>query len=291
MKQSQIYIDGVWKDRSQACVSVFDHGFLYGDGVFEGIRAYHRHVFRLNQHLDRLYASAKKIDLTIPMEQKELANLVQESIGRNDLTDSYIRLLVTRGVGDLGLDTKVCVKPNVIIIAEKLALYPAIFYKEGLSAIISSVRRNITEALDPSIKSMNYLNMILAKIEASKKGVPEAIMLNHQGYVSECSGDNVFFIHKNKIFTPPISAGVLVGITRGAVIEIIKSKTQYSLEEKLFKPDELMAADEVFFTGTAAEVIPVTTIDNKPVGQGRPGIITQELMHLFHELTKREAQN
>jgi len=289
MSEQIIYIDGNWLPKSQAKLSVFDHGVLYGDGVFEGIRVYKGHVFRLNHHLERLYVSAHKISLKIPMPIKTMGEIVQESLSKNDLSDAYIRLLVTRGIGDLGLDAQKCTNPSIIVIADKLALYPKEFYDQGLESAVVSVRRNLIESLDPSIKSMNYLNMILAKIEAAKKGVPEAIMLNKDGYVAECSGDNIFYVKNGVVITPPTTAGVLKGITRDAVIGILSSKTSYKFEEKLFKPDALHQADEVFFTGTAAEVIPVTKIDGKAIGNGKPGPITQELRRLFIELTQQEA--
>lgn len=290
MSGMKVYIDGKWVGRKDAKVSVFDHGFLYGDGVFEGIRAYDGHVFRLNQHLKRLYRSANLVSLKIPMPLPKLAAVVRESLRKNNLRDAYIRLLITRGAGDLGLDPRKCPRPGIICITDKLALFPRECYEEGLKAIFAKTKRNLTEALDPSIKSMNYLNNILAKIEAVKAGVPEAIMLNVQGHVSECTGDNVFYIKGKTIVTPPVSAGVLVGITRAAVMEIVRKKTPYRVVEKLFKPKELLSADEVFFTGTAAEVIPVTRIDKKSIASGRPGPITLELMDLFKELTKLEAQ-
>jgi branched-chain amino acid aminotransferase len=285
----KIYLDGKWVSKEQAKLSVFDHGVLYGDGVFEGIRAYNGHVFRLPQHMRRLYRSARLVSLRIPMSIERLSKIVRDAIRKNHLRDSYIRLLVTRGRGDLGLDPRACPKPSVVVIADKLALFPARCYEEGLKAIVAKTRRNVSEALDPTIKSMNYLNNILAKIEAVKKGVPEAIMLNMDGYVSECTGDNVFVVKRGRIFTPPVSAGVLEGITRAAVIEIIKSGKTYSVSERLFKPSELFSADEVFFTGTAAEVIPVTRIENRPIGAGHPGPITEDLIRRFKQLTKDEA--
>ncbi|OVE76135.1 branched-chain-amino-acid transaminase [bacterium F11] len=284
-----IYLDGEWVSPEEAKLSVFDHGVLYGDGVFEGIRAYNGRVFKLRQHMDRLYQSAKIISLTIPMEQQKLTAIVEQSIQKNNLTDAYIRLLVTRGVGDLGLDPRACPNPSIVVIADKLALFPERCYKEGLEAIFAKTRRNLVEAMNPIVKSMNYLNNILAKIEANNKGVPEAILLNYEGYVSECTGDNVFFIKNKTVFTPPVSVGVLEGITRSTVMEILHKISDYSVQEKLFYPDELLGADEVFFTGTAAEVIPVTKIDGKPIGSGKPGTITQELMRLFREHTNEES--
>ena len=284
-----IYIDGKWVPRTQAKVSVFDHGVLYGDGVFEGIRAYDGHVFRLRQHLERLARSGRLISLKIPMSLPELASIVRASIRKNGLYDSYIRLLVTRGVGDLGLDPRACSRPSVIVIANKLALFPAVCYEKGLHAIIAKTRRTPAESLDPSIKSMNYLNNIQAKIEAVRAGVPEAIMLNGKGYVSECTGDNVFLVKGNSIITPPVSAGVLIGITRAAVVEIIRKRTRFKLVEKLFRPETMFRSDEMFFTGTAAEVIPVTRIDRRRIGSGKPGPVTLELMDHFRRLIREEA--
>ncbi len=290
MSEIKIYLDGKWVRRSDAKVSVFDHGLLYGDGVFEGIRAYHGHVFRLREHLMRLERSASLISLKIPMALAKLERIVNLAIKKNKLTDAYIRLLVTRGAGDLGLDPRACPKPSVIVIADKLRLFPAKCYENGLRAIVAKTRRNFAAALDPSIKSMNYLNNILAKIEANRKNVPEAIMLNADGYVSECTGDNVFLIKGNTIITPPVSAGVLVGITRGVVIEILRKQTNFKFKEQLFRPAALFSADEIFFTGTAAEIIPVTRIDNRRIGNGKPGLVTAQLISLFKELVRKEAR-
>jgi branched-chain amino acid aminotransferase len=243
----------------------------------------------LKEHLERLYQSAAFISLAIPMTISKLSSLVDESLQINKLKDAYIRLIVTRGVGDLGLDPRKCGKPNIIIIAGQVALFPERCYAEGLDAVFVKTKRNLIEALNPAVKSLNYLNSILAKIEANNANAPEGIMVNHQGYVAECTGDNVFFVKGKTIVTPPTQAGVLVGITRAAVIEIIAEKTAYKFEEKLFKREELLAADEIFFTGTAAEVIPVTKIDNQKIGNGVPGPITLELIKHFKELTKKEA--
>ena len=288
-KEMVVYIDGKWLKRSQAKVSVFDHGVLYGDGVFEGIRAYSGHVFRLKQHLERLERSAKLISLKIPMSLSRLSSIVNLALKKNRLGDSYIRLLVTRGVGDLGLDPRACPRASVIVIADKLALFPAKCYAQGLHAIIARTRRTPADALDPSIKSMNYLNNILAKIEAVRAGVPEAIMLNGQGFVSECTGDNVFLVKGRTIITPPVSAGVLVGITRAAVIEIIKARTPYRVVERLFRPSDMFSSDEMFFTGTAAEVIPVTKVDGRRIGGGKPGPVTLHLTLRFRELIREES--
>lgn len=290
MSEQKIFIDGKWRVKKEATVSVFDHGFLYGDGVFEGIRAYRKHVFRLDKHLERLFRSATLISLKIPYSLNQLKRYVYEGLKKNKLSDAYIRLLVTRGVGDLGLDPRACPKPSVVIIIDKLRLFPEKCYREGLNAVFAVTRRNISEALNPTIKSMNYLNNILAKIEANEHNVPEAILLNAEGYVSECTGDNVFYVKGNTVVTPPVSAGVLEGITRNAIIEIIKEKTSLKFVEKLFRPKDLLEADEVFFTGTAAEVIPVTKIDAKSIGTGRPGPTTHGLIAFFKELIQVESK-
>ncbi len=284
----EIYIDGRWLPKSEAKVSVFDHGFLYGDGVFEGIRAYDGHVFRLKQHLRRLERSAKLIQLKIPASLGSLEKLVKEALRRNGLRDAYIRLVISRGVGDLGLDPFVCKRPTIVLVADRLQLFPEKFYQVGLPAIVAKRRRTNTDALDPSIKSCNYLNNILAKVEAIRAGVPEAIMLNAQGDVCECTGDNIFVVKGNTIITPPVSAGVLVGITRSAVFDLVK-KTKYKLVEKLFKPTALFKADEIFFTGTAAEVIPVSKIDGRRIGKGKPGPVTLDLINRYHALIRSEA--
>ncbi|MCG3203877.1 MAG: Branched-chain-amino-acid aminotransferase [Elusimicrobia bacterium] len=289
MTDNKIYIDGKWFPKREAKISVFDHGFLYGDGVFEGIRAYHGHIFRLEEHIRRIERSARMISLKIPMTSQQLSRVVKESIKKNNLNDAYIRLLITRGVGDLGLDPRACPRASVVVIADKLRLFPAECYEKGLESIIAKTRRNFAEALDPSIKSMNYLNNIQAKIEAVRKNVPEAIMLNKDGYVCECTGDNVFFVKGKTIGTPPVKAGVLVGITRGVVMEIIRKKTTYKIIEKLFYPEALFSADEVFFTGTAAEIIPVTKINGRVIGNGRPGQVTLHLINLFKKLVQVEA--
>lgn len=290
MPEFVVYINGRWVPKSKASLSVFDHGVLYGDGVFEGIRAYDGHVFRLQQHLKRLNESAALVSLKIPKSPRDLTKIIYATLKRNRLKDAYIRLLVTRGVGDLGLDPRACPHPGLVVIVDKLRLFPAECYRNGLNAVFAKTRRNIPQALNPIIKSMNYLNNILAKIEANAHGVPEAIMLNIQGYVSECTGDNVFYVKGSRIVTPPVSAGVLKGITRDAIIEIIKKKSPYSIKEKLFNPRELLTADEVFFTGTAAEVIPVTRIGGKKIGSGKPGRVTGHLIEQFQRLIRAEAK-
>ncbi len=282
----KIFLDGRFVEKEEAKLSVFDHGVLYGDGVFEGIRAYHGRVFKLSEHIERLYNSARAITLTIPYSKQETEKLVLETLRINKLKDGYIRLVVTRGVGDLGLDPNKCPKPTVFIIADKIKLYPEEYYKKGLEIVIVSTRRNIPEAINPCIKSLNYLNNILAKIEANRAGVPEAIMLNSNGFVAECTGDNIFILKENTLITPPTWAGALDGITRLTVMELVKNNLKLRIKEDLLTPYHLYTADECFLTGTAAEVIPVTKIDSRLIGEGKPGKITVKLIREFHELTK-----
>ncbi|MFA7675502.1 MAG: branched-chain-amino-acid transaminase, partial [Endomicrobiia bacterium] len=252
----KIYLNGKFVNKEDAVVSIFDHGLLYGDGVFEGIRAYNGRVFRLREHIDRLWDSAKAIALEIPLAKTEMEKALLQTLAINKLTDAYIRLVVTRGVGDLGLDPANCSEPTIFIIADKIALYPERLYTEGLEVITVSTRRNMPDALSPNIKSLNYLNNIMAKLEAKRAGVPEAIMLNAQGYVAECSGDNIFTIKNGLVYTPPASAGALKGVTRNAAIELIKNKLKLELKEELITTYDLYCADECFLTGTAAEIIP-----------------------------------
>ncbi len=282
----KIYLDGKLVDREDAKISVFDHGLLYGDGVFEGIRAYNGRVFRLSEHLDRLYKSAQAITLCIPMTQKEMEKATLETLRANSLKDAYIRLVVTRGVGDLGLDPKKCPKATVFIIADKIKLYPEELYSHGLELITTSTRRNIPDALSPCVKSLNYLNNIMAKIEAARAGVPEAIMLNAQGYVAECTGDNIFILKENALITPPSWAGALEGITRNAVMELASSKLKLIVREDLFTTYHVYTADECFLTGTAAEIIPVVKLDGRLIGDGKPGRTTFKLIREFSELTR-----
>ncbi|MHB9155301.1 MAG: branched-chain-amino-acid transaminase [Endomicrobiales bacterium] len=282
----KIYLDGKLVEKDEAKISVFDHGLLYGDGVFEGIRAYNGRVFRLREHLDRIYNSARAIMLDISMSKKEMEAAVIETLAANKLRDAYIRLVVTRGIGDLGLDPKNCSNPTVFIITDKIKLYPEELYTRGLEVVTSSIKRNIPQALSPCIKSLNYLNNILAKVEASRAGVPEAIMLNAQGYVAECTGDNIFLLKENTLITPPSSAGALEGITRGAVMELAKNKLKLLVKEDVFTTYHLYTADECFLTGTAAEVIPMVKIDGRPVGDGKPGKTTLRLVKEFRELTR-----
>ena len=279
---SLIYLDGEYVPAEKAAVSVFDHGLLYGDGVFEGIRAYGGRVFRLEDHVQRLYDSAQAIMLTIPMSQEEMALAIRETLRKNDLRDAYIRPIVTRGYGDLGLDPLKCEKPTVIIVAVEWGAMYGSLYEVGLTAISVSVRRNAPDALPPNIKSLNYLNNILAKIEANVKGGNEAIILDSQGRISEGSGDNIFVIKHKNIYTPH-TLNNLKGITREAVIELA-GKNGLEVTETDLGLFDLYTGDEVFVTGTAAEVAPVTKIDGRIIGSGKPGPITKELMAAFRKM-------
>ncbi len=281
----KIFIDGKYYSERDAKVSVFDHGLLYGDGVFEGIRAYHGRVFRLKEHIDRLFYSAKAILLELPMSHAELMQATVETCRKNNLRDGYIRLVVTRGVGTLGLNPNRCKKPSVIIIADKIQLYPRELYERGLDIVTVPTTRNLHSALNPAIKSLNYLNNILAKIEANNAGVEEAIMLNAEGFVAECTGDNVFIVKSGALSTPPLSAGALYGITRQAVIELAVQAGLKVSEPNLTRYD-LFNADECFITGTAAEIVPVVKIDGRIIGNGKPGATTRRLEEDYHALTK-----
>lgn len=284
----KIYMDGKFVDEEAAVISVFDHGLLYGDGVFEGIRSYDCLVFRIEEHIDRLYRSAEAIELEIPMAKPEMTEAVIKTLKENGLKDAYIRLVVTRGIGDLGLDPRKCLKPTVFIITDRIKLYSEKFYRDGLEIITAATRRNLTQALNPKIKSLNYLNNILAKIDAVKAGTEEAVMLTYEGYVAECTGDNIFIVKNGGLMTPPADIGALEGITRDAVIQIAK-RTLVRFSEKLLKVGDLYAADEVFLTGTAAEIIPVVKIDGRTIGTGKPGKVTLELLKEFRELTKTDG--
>lgn len=284
----KIYIDGKLIRREEAKISVFDHGLLYGDGVFEGIRTYDGLIFRLKEHIDRLYQSAHAIMLKIPMTKQRMIEAVKTTLRANNLTDAYIRLIVTRGVGDLGLDPRKCSKATVIIITDKIKLYPPEFYEKGMEIVTISTQRNIHEAINPQIKSLNYLNNILAKIEAINAGVEEAVMLNSDGYVAECTGDNIFIVKGGELFTPPVHVGVLRGITRGAVIAIAREK-KTSVHEEILTRYDLFNADECFLTGTAAEIIPVVKIDGRTIGGGAPGESTLNLMRDFNRITRSDG--
>jgi branched-chain amino acid aminotransferase len=282
-----VYIDGKFVPESEAKISVFDHGFLYGDGVFEGIRAYDGRVFRLREHLDRLYDSAKAINLEIPLSKEEFERIILETLRRNKLRDAYIRPIVSRGVGDLGLDPRKCKKPTVIVITKPWGKLYGDLYSKGLKAVTVAVRRNSFDALPPNIKSLNYLNNVLAKIEANVKGGDEAIFLDRNGYISEGSGDNIFVVKRGRITTPP-TINNLRGITRDVVIEIINRLGIPFFENNLGLYD-LYTADEVFVTGTAAEVAPIVEIDGRVIGDGKPGKITKQIMEEFEKVTRTEG--
>jgi branched-chain amino acid aminotransferase len=289
VNEQLIFLNGEFVPKHEAKVSVYDHGYLYGDGVFEGIRVYSGNVFRLKEHLVRLFESAKSILLEIPYTLEELTELVAETIRKNQLSDGYIRLVVSRGTGNLGLDPASCPGATVVIIAEQLALFPAEFYETGIPIITVATRRNRPDVLSPQVKSLNYLNNILVKIEAKLAGVLEALMLNEQGYVAEGSGDNVFLVKGNKLITPPSSAGALEGITRNAIMEIGK-KLGYEVREELFTRHDVYVADEVFLTGTAAEVIAVTKVDGRTIGDGKPGAHTNRLLEEFRKLVVEDGE-
>jgi branched-chain amino acid aminotransferase len=281
----KIYLDGKYVGEKDARISVFDHGLLYGDGIFEGIRAYNGRVFKLKEHIDRLFYSAKAILLNIPLSHSEIMRAVIETCRRNKIRDGYIRLLVTRGVGSLGLNPYKCKRPSVIVIADKIQLYPPEDYERGLDIITVPTTRNLHSALNPAIKSLNYLNNVLAKIEAINGGCEEAIMLNAEGYVSECTGDNVFIVKAGQMFTPPLSAGALYGITRSVVMEMAREASIDVSEPNLTRYD-MFNADECFLTGTGAELIPVVKIDGRVVGTGKPGSVTRSLVKRYHALTQ-----
>ena len=284
----KIYLNGKFVERAKALVSVFDHGLLYGDGVFEGIRSYDGLIFKLSQHIDRLYESAHTIMLTIPMTRSAMVDVVKRSLRVNRLRDAYIRLVVTRGVGDLGLDPRKCRTPTVFVIADKIQLYPKSLYERGLSLITVATQRNVPEALNPQIKSLNYLNNILAKIEAVNAGYEEAIMLSHSGYVTECTGENLFIVKGRQLLTPPPYIGVLRGITRGTVMDL-GVRAHLTVREEMLTRHDLFNADEVFLTGTAAEIVPVVTIDGRRIGSGRPGPVTKQLQAAFRQVTKTDG--
>jgi len=282
-----VYINGEFVPEGEASVSVFDHGFLYGDGVFEGIRAYNGKVYRLKEHVDRLYDCAKVIDLQVPISKEEFMEAILETLRRNRLKDAYIRPIVSRGVGDLGLDPRKCRKPTVIIITKPWGKLYGDLYEKGLKAVTVTVRRNAIDSLPPNIKSLNYLNNILAKIEANAKGGDEAIFLDHNGYVSEGSGDNVFVVKNGAVYTPP-TLNNLRGITRAATIEVIQ-QLGIKFRETNIGLFDLYSADEIFVTGTAAEIAPITVIDGRAVGNGKPGELTKRLMEEFRKLTESEG--
>jgi len=281
----KVWINGQLVDKDDARLSVFDHGLLYGDGVFEGIRAYGGRIFRCEDHVERLFASAKAIRLEIPLSPDQIIGAMEQTLKANGLVDGYIRLVVTRGPGTLGLDPGKCYDPTVFIIADQIVLYPKEMYENGMSAIIAKTRRTAPSMVPPSVKSLNYLNNILAKIEAVDAGVPEALMLNAEGEVAEATGDNVFIVRDRTVITPPGEAGILIGVTRKVVMELC-AKLGIPLKERRIPVEALYAADECFLTGTAAEVIAVTKVDGHVIGTGKPGPITRRLLEAFRELTR-----
>lgn len=284
-RELTIFLDGKFVPESEAKVSVFDHGLLYGDGIFEGIRFYNGRVFRLEEHLDRLWDSARSICLDIPMSRAEMTDALLETIRRNDLREGYIRQIVTRGVGNLGLNPAQCKQPSVIIIATTIALYPKEVCERGLTVVTCATRRTSAAALNPAVKSLNYLNNVMARIEANLAGADEALMLNDAGNVAECTADNVFIIKRGQIFTPPISAGALRGITRSVVFDIA-AELGLKISETDVTRHDVFIADECFLTGTAAEVIPVVKADGRPIGTGQPGAITMRMIGRFREMTR-----
>jgi branched-chain amino acid aminotransferase len=284
-KRSQIYLDGKFYAEGEAKVSVFDHGLLYGDGIFEGIRFYNGRVFRLEEHLDRLWDSARSICLEVPISQSAMTEAVLETIRQNDMRDGYIRLIVTRGVGNLGLNPEQCKTPSIIIIAAQIALYSEEMYRKGLTVVTVATRRTNPSALNPAVKSLNYLNNVMARIEANQAHADEALMLNDEGNVAECTADNVFIVKRGQIFTPPITAGALRGITRGVVFEIA-AETGIKITEADITRHDVFVADEAFLTGTAAEIIPLIQADGRPIGTGKPGPITTRMIARFRELTR-----
>ncbi|BDG36999.1 branched-chain-amino-acid transaminase [Saccharococcus caldoxylosilyticus] len=288
MSEQWIFLNGEFVTKENAKISVYDHGFLYGDGVFEGIRVYSGNVFRLREHIDRLYNSAKSILLTIPYTKEEMIHYVVETIRKNQYQDAYIRLVVSRGVGDLGLDPYNCQKPQVVIIAEPLTLFPKHLYETGIEVVTVATRRNRSDVLSPKVKSLNYLNNVLVKIEAHLANVSEALILNDQGYVAEGSGDNVFIIKDNVVYTPPGYVGALEGITRQAIIEIAQD-LGYVVKEEPFTRHDVYVADEVFLTGTAAEVIAVVKVDGRVIGEGVPGPHTKRLLEEFRRRVVSEG--
>jgi branched-chain amino acid aminotransferase len=283
-----VNLNGQMVPKEKAAVSVFDHGLLYGDGVFEGIRAYHGRVFRLRQHLERLRDSGRAILLQLPLSLEALEAEVLKTLAANKLSDGYVRLVVTRGEGDLGLSPEHCPQPFYFIIADHINLYPEKHYRDGLAIVTVPTRRNINEALSPRIKSLNYLNNILAKIEASQRGALEAIMLTQDGYVAECTGDNIFILRKGRLLTPPCYLGALEGVTRGVVMDLAR-KLKISCFEEPFTRYDVFTSEEAFLTGTAAEIVPVTKVDDRVLGNGKPGALTKKLIVAFKKLTQKDG--
>ncbi len=281
----EVFINGQYFPKAEAKVSVYDHGLLYGDGVFEGMRSYSGKVFRHDEHIDRLYDSARSILLEIPMEKEALKQAVNDTLKKNNLVDAYIRLLVTRGAGELGLDPAKTEDPQIIIITDHIKLYPQELYDNGLKIITAATIRNHPAALSPRIKSLNYLNNIMAKIEGIQAGCAEALMLNHKGEVAECTGDNIFVVRGGALYTPPIDAGILEGITRNAVIELAE-RASIQVHQIPYTRYDIYVAEECFLTGSAAEVIPVIEVDTRSIGDGKVGPITKQLYKAFHELVR-----
>lgn len=284
----QVYLNGHWVSKEDAKVSVWDHGFLYGDGVFEGIRVYNGRVFKLDEHLNRLYESAKGIELTIPLSKAKIKEDVIETVRLNGFSEAYIRLVVSRGPGDLGLDPRKCRKATVVILADKILVYSEETYRKGLRVMISSTRRNPPDSLNGRIKSLNYLNNIFAKLEHINTGVDEALLLNHDGYLVEGTAENVFIVKGQKLLTPPCYLGALEGITRATVMEL-SAELGLSSEEALLTSHDLYVADECFLTGTGAEIVPVVEVDGRAIGDGAPGRITQQVLGMYRDLTRTEG--
>ncbi len=276
----KIYIDGGFFDREEAKISVFDHGLLYGDGIFEGIRLYGGKIYKLQEHISRLFQSARALNLSIPMDEDGMCRAVQETVDRNEKTDAYIRLVVTRGKGNLGIDPSSCPVPSVIIIVDDISMYPRELYEKGIPVITAGTRRLSPDIFDPRVKSLNYLTNIMAKMEARAAGCLEAVLLNRDGYVTECTADNIFIIREGKLITPAPWLGILEGVTRASVLELA-GELGISYEESTLTRYDLYIADECFLTGTGAEIIPVVTIDSRPVGNGSPGDLTLSLREAF----------
>ena len=284
----KVYINGQFYSKDEAKISVFDHGLLYGDGVFEGIRVYENKVFKLKEHIDRLYESAQTIMLSIPVTMVDLIEATLESVRQNAHEDAYIRLVVTRGIGSLGLDPNKCASPQIIIIVDKITLYSDDTYRDGMEIVTVATRRNLPEAVNPRIKSLNYLNNILAKIEAINAGYQEAIMLNQQGYVAECTGDNIFIVKNGELITPSLENGFLDGITRRSVMDLALNR-KVPVRELTMTRYDIYTADECFLTGTAAEIVPVVKIDHRTIGEGKPGPVTRSLTKAFRKITDKEG--
>jgi len=285
----QIYVDGNLRSREEAKVSVFDHGLLYGDGVFEGIRVYNRRIFRLDAHLDRLYASAQALALTVPLDRTAMADAVTSTVRANRREDGYIRIVITRGVGELGIDPLTCATPSVIIIVTDVRVYPRERYARGVKVITSATRQVSHEAVDPRVKSLNYLKNVLAKIDAQRAGADEAILLNSEGFIAECSADNIFVVRHGALATPAPLDGALEGITRGVVLQLAAEARIPAREARLARYD-IYTADECFVSGTGAEIMPVVEVDGRAIGSGSPGALTRRLADAFHALVRSEGE-